>query len=211
MLIARVQAVYQSLLHLSWVDNLLDVVRALFARQYVAELKTPHAPSPTAFRAFEPTFDALVQKLDTGSSARRPSEPDSEGPAELTPSSSSAGEEAVDEPPPPPVPGFLKPALPRAPVVQDYSTSTDATPVPTPDTSRPSTPSSHLLTAKGGPGKASRRARKANAAVTSAPASSGDESPAGRPRSTAKGSVKQKRRWDNDGFAADGDEDTVLD
>ncbi|KAK4548168.1 hypothetical protein LTR36_010037 [Oleoguttula mirabilis] len=200
-------AVYQSLLHLSWVDNLLTAVKALFTKDYGIELKKAHVTKLNT-QPFDATFDALVRKLDTGST-RRQSEADSEGPIELTPPSSaaSASEEAVDEPPPPPIPApqFKKPAVSRK--EQFEGTSTDATPVPTPDTSRPSTPASHILTAKSGPGKASRRSRKAQHTLTSAPASSGDESSAGRNKKTA---TKAKRRWDADGFAVEG-EDEVLD
>ena len=207
-------------MHLSWVDNLLTAVRALFTKQYATELKKPYLTKLDC-ADFDQTFDALVRKLDTGST-RRQSEPDSDaGPVELTPPSStaSAGEEALTEDEPPPLPRdaqFKKPAIPqrREQAILDDTTSTDVTPVPTPDTSRPSTPShqpSQILTGKAGPGKASRRARKANAAFnTSAPLSSGDEAPS-RKAKGGKGSVKQKRRWDADGFAADGDDDTVLD
>lgn len=84
------------------------------------------------------------------------------------------------------------------------ATSTDATPVPTPDTSRPTTPVvNHLLSAKAGPGgRGSRRTRKA---VTSANASSGDETSGRRPRA-AKTASKKMRRWDADGLADEGDE-----
>ena len=209
---------------MSWVDNLLTAVRALFTKQYATELKQPHLPKLDC-SDFDPTFDALLRKLDTGST-RRQSEPDSDtAPVELTPpsSSASAGEEVIEDiEPPPPIPGapqFKKPAIPQRQkqetLVVDDTTSTDATPVPTPDTSRPGTPAqapSHLLTAKAGPGKASRRARKANAAAfsISAPASSGDEGPT-RKTKGGKNGTKQKRRWDADGFAADGDDDAVLD
>lgn len=135
----------------------------------------------------------------------------------MTPPSSSPsvaeGEDADNEPPP--VPGIKKPALPakwKESLVDD-TTSTDATPVPTPDNSRPGTPrtGSHLLTAKGAPGRASRRSRKVQAAATTAPASSGDETPASRSIRAGKGSAKAKRRWDADGYAAEGDDDAVLD
>jgi signal recognition particle receptor subunit alpha len=205
--------VYQSLLHLSWVDNLLSAAKALFTKQYATELKKQHLTKLDC-RDFDQTFDALVRKLDTGST-RRQSEADSEGPVELTPPSSSAsldGEETQDAPPP--VPGLKKPALApkwRESAIDD-TTSTDATPVPTPDASRPSTPAgaSHLLTGKAGPGKASRRARKAQGLATSAPVSSGDEA-SSRRAAKGKSTVKSKRRWDADGFAVDGDDDTVLD
>lgn len=205
---------YQSLLHLSWVDNLLSAAKALFTKQYATELKKQHLTKLDC-RDFDQTFDALVRKLDTGS-IRRQSGASSDGPAELTPPSSTAsanGEEALDAPPP--IPGLKKPITSpkwRESVIDD-TTSTDATPVPTPDASRPSTPAgaSHLLTAKAGPGKASRRARKAQGLATSAPASSGDEASGKRSVRGGKSNVKSKRRWDADGFAVDGDDDTVLD
>lgn len=205
---------YQSLLHLSWVDNLLGAAKALFIKQYGTELKKHHLTKLNC-RDFNQTFDALVRKLDTGST-RRQSEADSEGPVELTPPSSSAsadGEEAVE--PPPPVPGLKKPTLARKvtdSAIED-TTSTDATPVPTPDASRPGTPASpsHLLTGKAGPGKASRRARKAQGLANSAPVSSGDEASGKRTVKSGKASVKSKRRWDADGFAVEGDDDVVLD
>jgi signal recognition particle receptor subunit alpha len=198
---------------LSWVDNLLSAAKALFTKQYATELKKQHLTKLDC-RDFDQTFDALVRKLDTGST-RRQSEASSDGPVELTPPSSTAsanGEEALDAPPP--VPSYKKPITLQKwkESAIDDTTSTDATPVPTPDVSRPSTPAgaSHLLTGKAGPGKASRRARKAQGLATSAPASSGDEA-SGKRSVKGKSNVKSKRRWDADGFAVDGDDDTVLD
>ncbi|KAK4954815.1 hypothetical protein LTR10_007007 [Elasticomyces elasticus] len=203
-------AVYQSLLHLSWVENLLTAVKGLFLKSYGPELKNGHTLRINTAQ-WDQTFDALVSRLDTGSTRRQSDALDSEGPTELTPPSSSAGDEG-DEPPPVPTPLFKKPAIPnRRDVVDD--TSTDATPVPTPDTSRPATPAraaSHLLTAKGGPGKASRRSRKAQTFATSAPASSGDESSTTR-KAGKNAAAKGKRRWDVDGSAIEGDDDGVLD
>jgi len=202
------------LLHLSWIESLLTAVKGLFTKAYGQELKTPHTLKVNTAQ-WDPTFDALVNRLDTGSTRRQSDTIDSEGPTELTPPSSSAGDDA-DEPPPVPAPLFRKPAIPtkRDDVVGD-STSTDATPIPTPDTSRPATPghaASHLLTAKGGPGKASRRSRKAQTFNASAPVSSGDESSAGRNlKGGAKTAAKGKRRWDVDGMAIEGDDDGVLD
>lgn len=84
-------------------------------------------------------------------------------------------------------------------------TSSESTPIATPDTSRPSTPSSHILTTKGGPGgKISRRARK----VTNH-ASSGDEA-SRKPKGGKAPTTKKGRRWDADGNA-DEDDDTQLD
>ncbi|TKA78515.1 hypothetical protein B0A55_01981 [Friedmanniomyces simplex] len=207
-------AVYRSLLHLSWVENLLAAVRGLFTKAYGQELRKPHTLKVDTAQ-WNPMFDALVNRLDTGSTRRQSDTLDSEGPTELTPPSSSAGDDA-HEPPPVPAPLFKKPAIPaKKGVVVDDTTSTDATPVPTPDTSRPATPghaASHILTAKGGPGKASRRSRKGQTFNTSAPASSGDESSAGRTlKGSGKNATKGKRRWDIDGMAVEGDDDGVLD
>ncbi|QIX01058.1 hypothetical protein AMS68_006575 [Peltaster fructicola] len=192
-------AVYQSLLNLTWVDNLLIAAKALFVKQFGPDLSNPLRVKSSSF---EQTFDALVRKLDTGST-RRSSDQDS-GPGEFTPPSSTASAEDQDEPPP--IPG-LKKTLPKSEVYD--TTSTEATPVPTPETSRPSTPGqSHLLTAKQGPGKLSRKGRKAAAASTS---TSSNEEAAGRRTKSGKSSAKAKRRWDADGFAVEGDDDAVLD
>ncbi|KAL1304806.1 hypothetical protein AAFC00_003734 [Neodothiora populina] len=207
-------AVYQSILHLPFVDDLLDVTRALFIKQYGKELKMASAPSRLDCSPFAPTFDALVAKLDktsiTAESVSR-SDHDSTSAAELTPPSSTAGtEDGFEEPPPPPPPvPALKKAAPKH--LYNDTTSTDATPVPTPDTSRPSSPAvNHILTGKAGPpAKATRRSRRLAAKNESAPASSGDESPARK--STAKRpTAKSKRTWDAHGFGED-DGDTVLD
>ncbi|WPG97771.1 signal recognition particle, alpha subunit, N-terminal-domain-containing protein [Acrodontium crateriforme] len=200
-------AIYQSLVSLSWVDQLLAAVKALYVKHYATSNNSIKLPQLNA-REFDTAFEALVRRLDSGSTARRLSLPDSDGASELTPPSSSASV-ADDEPPPSlPVPQFKRPAAPSprlASALQD-DTGNDATPVPTPDASRPGTPSSRLVTAK-----LSRRAKqRANAAFNnSGPASSGDESPA-RAAKTAKKNVKAKRQWDADGMAMEGD-DRVLD
>lgn len=87
-------------------------------------------------------------------------------------------------------------------------TSDEATPPSTPEISRTSTPTGHLLTGKTGPaGRVSRRARKA--ANASANASSGDEH-SRKGKSTPKSSAKKMRKWDADGFA-DEDDGEILD
>ena len=87
--------------------------------------------------------------------------------------------------------------------------SLDSTPTETPNSSRPSTPAGHLLTAKSGPGgKTSRRARKA-ANIPSAHASG--EEPEAKKWKGGKSTVKKGRRWDADGMATSDDEDVPLD
>ncbi|KAI7224601.1 P-loop containing nucleoside triphosphate hydrolase protein, partial [Hortaea werneckii] len=205
-------AVYNALINLSWVDDLLAAVKTLFLKQYGAELKKPDRVHLDTHQ-FDQTFDALIKRLDTGSTARRQS--DSEDPAELTPPSSSAGEDhdTEREEPPPPPPGVLKKATPAFRKEDVVNSSTDATPVVTP-ASRPSTPSGHLLQAKSGPGgKTSRRARKAQhlqATPGGTPGTSGDE--AGSRSTRGKGTAKAKRRWDESGVAVeDTGDDSTLD
>ncbi|KAI7153854.1 P-loop containing nucleoside triphosphate hydrolase protein, partial [Hortaea werneckii] len=206
-------AVYNALINLSWVDDLLAAVKTLFLKQYGSELKKPDRVHLDTHQ-FDQTFDALIKRLDTGSTARRQS--DSEGPVELTPPSSSAGEDhdTEREEPPPPPPGVLKKATPAVRKDDVVNSSTDVTPVITPDASRPSTPSRHLLQAKSGPGgKTSRRARKAQhlqATPGGTPGTSGDE--AGSRSTRGKGTAKAKRRWDESGVAVeDTGDDSTLD
>lgn len=101
-------AVYQSILHLSWVDNLLDVVRVLFVKQYGSRLSKT-SPAAIDCSSFAPTFAALVSKFDTTATA---ADQDSASTTSvLTPPSSSGGtDDGRDEPPPPPptVPGVKK-------------------------------------------------------------------------------------------------------
>jgi signal recognition particle receptor subunit alpha len=54
--------VYQSLLHISWVDKLLENVRALFTELYREKLSTPR--KTTTDYQFEPYFERQVQELE---------------------------------------------------------------------------------------------------------------------------------------------------
>ncbi|PNS14006.1 Signal recognition particle receptor subunit alpha [Sphaceloma murrayae] len=204
-------AVYQSLLSLSWVDQLLDVVRQLFVKEFSTALKKPNK-STQDYASFTPTFDALVTKLDAtsaGNDVARPSDSESMSESQLTPPSSSGGtEDGADDLLPPPVPSLRKVSARN--LVSEMS-SAEATPVATPETSRPSSPAvtSQLLTAKHGPGgRMSRRTKKA-LGLGSAPVSSGDESSTSK--RGVKGKGKANRRWDTNGFAADDDDDDALD
>lgn len=188
-------AVYQSLVHMTWIDKLLDNIRALFVGLYGEQLKTKHT-STISCDKFAPYFERQIQDLegqsDGGSS--------SHAGAKLTPPSSI--DESADESLPVATPLHRQ----QKPL---YDTSQDSTPVPTPDTSRPNTPGqAHLLTGKAGPAsKLSRRGKKKAAALNSAPASSGDEASVKR---KAKGSAKKNRVWGDFG-AEEEDPSMVLD
>jgi len=188
------RAVYQSLVHLTWVDKLLDNIRALFVGLYGEELRAEHT-SVVNCDKFGAYFDRQLHDLEGASDSGAPS-------IRLTTPDSSTDNESAEERAP------LSPALPKPPKPL-YDTSADSTPVPTPDTSRPTTPAhSGLLTGKSRPlgGKMSRRDKKKASTLTSAPVSSGDEASSKR---RAKGSAKKGRVWGE--FGAEEEDDSVLD
>lgn len=181
------QVVYRSLLHLSWVDQLVDNIRTIFVSLYGEQLKKPHT-TLVECHGFDEYFDQQLRELDKSSTAD-PTESTDEDNAPLDSKKLSA-------------PGLTYRGRAVSNDVGREATSADSTP----NNSRPSTPASNnLLVAKAGPvAKMSRRARKAK--NNSAPASSGDEST--RSKKVATG--KKGRKWDADGFA-DEDDDVQLD
>lgn len=193
----RFKAVYQSLLHLTWIDKLLDNIRIIFVDLYKDQLRKPHTSVVEC--DFDGYFDQQVKELE--SKAETVSQAPQIAVEDLTPPSSS---DSGSHEPPPPLPGLVAVSQSAAPSRrrQINGDSTDVTPIPTPETSRPATPASHILAAKGGP--KSRRARKA--ATAPANASSGDE----RKAKPKKDMGKKPRRWDEDGMA-DEEDGAVLD
>ena len=155
-------AVYQSLVHLTWIDKLLDNVRALFVGLYGEQLKTEHS-SVVNCDKFGPYFDRQMQELEGQSDSSAPG-------IKITTPDSSIDDDSAEESAPPI-------ALQKTPQRPLFDTSADSTPVQTPDTSRPNTPGSRILAGKARPAgaKLSRRDRK-KASGSPAPASSGDES-----------------------------------
>jgi signal recognition particle receptor subunit alpha len=182
-----VQAVYQSLLHLSWIDKLLDNIKVIFMDLYKDQLKKPNTSVVEC--EFDPYFDQQIRELE-GSSAGATAQQ-----VQIT----SEKDDEVDEAPPP-VPGLLRP-ISRA----TNATSTDITPMTSPDTSRPSTP---LLAAGSISKGTSRRAKKLASAASPSNASSGDESR--KKGKTPKSATKSGRKWDHDGMP-DEDGGAILD
>ncbi|KAF4459150.1 fused signal recognition particle receptor [Fusarium albosuccineum] len=188
-------AVYRSLLHLSWVDKLVDNIKTIFVKLYGEQLTKPHT-TLVECHAFDEYFDQQLQELDKTSTKAAPVVAVSALPLEEETISGNLGDE------PPVAPGLTYRG--RTLNGPHEPTSPDSTPALTPNGSRPGTPSNHLLVAKAGPvAKMSRRARKAKN-QTSAPASSGDEAP------RKKKTLKKGRKWDADGFA-DEEDDVQLD
>ncbi|KAI9163262.1 signal sequence receptor alpha subunit [Paramyrothecium foliicola] len=185
-------AVYRSLLHLSWVDKLVDNIKTIFLGLYGDQLKKPHTTLVECHN-FDDYFNQQIQELDTSSST-----------SARAPIGDSARVAEVDDEAPS-APGLTYRGR-NIHAAQDGN-SADSTPVVTPNTSRPSTPGNNLLVAKAGPiSKMSRRARKAQNS-NSAPASSGDEASV---RSKGAKAPKKGRKWDADGYA-DEDDDVQLD
>ncbi|RDW92477.1 signal recognition particle receptor subunit alpha [Coleophoma crateriformis] len=194
-------AVYRSLLHLSWIDKLVDNIKTLFVDLYGDQLRKPHTTVVKCH--FDEYFDQQLQELEK--SAINKDIKVAESTAFLEKAPASVAGELRDEPPP--LPGLLS----RGQSKNNYNdlTSNDSSPARTPSGSRPSTPAGHLLTGKANPGgKTSRRARKA--ANTPTYASSGEESGAKKNRAAKAAAPKKGRRWDADGLA-DEDSDTPLD
>ncbi|EUC35641.1 hypothetical protein COCCADRAFT_90306 [Bipolaris zeicola 26-R-13] len=186
-------AVYQSLVHLTWIDKLLDNVRALFIGLYGDKLQSDS--SVVNCDKFGSYFDRQMHELEGASDSGAPS-------IKLTTPESSTDNDSADDTAVKPV-GLQKPQRPL------YDTSADSTPVPTPDTSRPTTPAqSQLLTGKARPigGKMSRRDKKKASAFSSAPVSSGDEASA---KKKGKASAKKGRVWGE--FGAEEEDDSILD
>ncbi|KAG5927032.1 hypothetical protein E4U42_002681 [Claviceps africana] len=193
-------AVYRSLLHLSWVDKLVDNIKTIFVKLYGDQLTKPHT-TIVECTGFDDYFEQQLQELDASSSRA----PQVAADASV---SVSVSEKHV---PPAAIPGLSHRGRPIINGLQDDRPSHNLSPVSTPNTSRPSTPStSNLLVAKPGPvAKMSRRARKAKNNPSSAPASSGDESTRA---SSKKGATKKVgRTWNDDGTAGEVDPDLRLD
>ncbi|KAL7913509.1 signal recognition particle, alpha subunit, N-terminal domain-containing protein [Trichoderma velutinum] len=185
--------VYRSLLHLSWVDKLVDNIKTIFVELYGEQLTKPHT-TLVECHSFGEYFDQQLKELDKSSHVGSISPIDEESSSYP----SAAGLKYRGHAPN----GTGTAAL--------DNTSADSTPIQTPNASRPSTPG-NLVVAKAGPvAKMSRRARKAHNSG-SAPASSGDEALAsGRLKKGAK-ATKKGRKWNAEGFADEEDGDVQLD
>lgn len=190
-------AVYRSLLHLSWIDKLVDNIKTLFVDLYGEQLKTPHK-TLVQCHEFDQYFDQQYLKL-SGTAI-------SPGRIDASDSAPSLAAHLDDEPPQ--LPGLLYRKN------NNLTPSTDSTPIATPDTSPPTTPATgnnHLLTAKGGPGgKISRRARKNANNVKEVYPSSGEEFSGKKGKLGKTAAAKKGRKWNAEG-QADEDSDTPLD
>ncbi|PGH11773.1 hypothetical protein AJ79_04674 [Helicocarpus griseus UAMH5409] len=190
-------AVYQSLLHLTWIDELLDNIKTIFVEMYKDQLKQPN--SRAIEYPFDKYFDQQVKELESAAGTAVGSRPS----LSVEEKKDTLVEADNGGPPPPPIPGLL-PAQHHA--ARAAGNSNESSPSQTPETSRPVTPN-HILTGKTGPGgRSSRRARKA--ANANANVSSGEDSM--KKAKNAKSGAKKMRKWNAEGFA-DEDDDEILD
>ncbi|KAK3935675.1 putative signal recognition particle receptor subunit alpha protein [Diplogelasinospora grovesii] len=196
-------AVYRSLLHLSWIDKLVDNIKALFVSLYGDQLKKPNTTIVECVQ-FDEYFDQQLHELE---GARSKADDATDEALESRDDTALGG--VGEEPPLPPSLAFRGRAQNDAAKEEQ---SADSTPIMTPNNSRPNTPGgSHLVVAKAGPvAKMSRRAKKAQNAHL-APASSGDEAPARRSNTAKATKPKRGRKWDADGLADVDDGDVQLD
>lgn len=61
---ARGQAVYRSLLHLSWIDKLVDNIKTIFVDLYGEQLTKPHT-TLVECNKFDEYFDQQMRELET--------------------------------------------------------------------------------------------------------------------------------------------------
>ncbi|PON21123.1 fused signal recognition particle receptor [Trichoderma gamsii] len=187
--------VYRSLLHLSWVDKLVDNIKTIFVQLYGDQLTKPHT-TLVECHSFDEYFDQQLRELDRSSNIGTISPIEEEAP--------SHGQQSA--------PGltYRGRTLNGGGAGTHDTVSTDSTPIPTPDASRPSTPG-NLVVAKAGPvAKMSRRARKAQNS-SSAPVSSGDESLTSSRQKKGVKATKKGRKWNAEGFADEEDDSLQLD
>ncbi|KAL6786965.1 signal recognition particle, alpha subunit, N-terminal domain-containing protein [Trichoderma sp. SZMC 28012] len=183
--------VYRSLLHLSWVDKLVDNIKTIFVELYGEQLTKPHT-TLVECHSFGEYFDQQLKELDKSSHVG---------------SISPIDEESSSQPA---AAGLKYRGHAANGTTAHDTTSADSTPIQTPNASRPSTPG-NLVVAKAGPvAKMSRRARKAHNSG-SAPASSGDEALASSRLKKGAKATKKGRKWNADGFADEEDDDVQLD
>ena len=187
------QAVYRSLLHLQWIDKLVDNLKTIFVSLYGDQLKKPNTTIVECLK-FDVYFDQQLQELEA--TAGKGGQKDLRSYADERLPSGDLGE----EPPLPPGLTFRG----KAPQQKEQEPA-DSTLTVSPNTSRPSTPGgNHLLVAKASPAaKMSRRARKVQN-VHAAPASSGDEATGKRGKKDTK-TAKKGRKWGPDGVAYEDD------
>ena len=97
------QAVYRSLLHLSWIDKLVDNIKTLFVDLYGDQLRKPHTTIVECH--FDDYFDQQLRELEKTAINQDPRVAEDSALLEKAPP--SVTQDVKDEPPP--LPAYLKP------------------------------------------------------------------------------------------------------
>ncbi|KAF8428258.1 signal recognition particle, alpha subunit, N-terminal-domain-containing protein [Tirmania nivea] len=179
-------AVYSSLLHLAWIDELLDTVKKLFVALYGEQLKKPHVSTIECH--FDDYFESRVRELEKKAG----------GPAKAPVHSTANGkDEGWGEAPP--IPGMMRPpSKPGTPAPHKPGSPAPPSGLAIPSAhSLPNTPG--VLTAKGRPTQKGRRGEK------------GANRDEGALQTGKKKGGKKMRKWTVDGFADEDHDDSVLD
>lgn len=180
---------------MNWVDQLLEKIRSLFVQIFKDQVANSNAG--IARYAFDEYYDQQLRQLEASTRNSIDDEPPglAADKKEELQEGDTGGPPPPSSPPPPAVPG--KSAVHWLAPTGNEGLAGE-TSVASLESSGPSiSPSTHILTAKLGPGgRGSRRSRKL-ANVPSNP-SSGDEARKGK---QAKSTAKRMRKWDADGLA----------
>ncbi|KAL9089676.1 MAG: hypothetical protein Q9159_002404 [Coniocarpon cinnabarinum] len=203
-------AVYQSLISLSWVEQLLDNVKTLFTALYGHQFQKPYTSMIECplDDYFNRQIAELERQIDAAKKEARTHTPPEVNDSPPLPQQRNFSSEHLA----PPVPTLRKTTVQKKGLAVDTEqeisgNSSDGSAISTPTSSRPGTPNAGVITGKTGPmGRVSRRARKAAYAAGGAPTSA----PVKKVRGAEKGG-KKMRRWDADGAAAEGEDTSELD
>ncbi|KAK6537778.1 hypothetical protein TWF694_010686 [Orbilia ellipsospora] len=217
-------AVYQSLLQLTWIDELLDQVKKLFIALYGEKIKNSKGARIQCH--FDKYFDSSIRSLErrTGGTVATPPSNAATATNQVSVDGSrnardgDEGEDNYEWLEPPPMPGVnpsdKTPSRPR-----NHATDTSSTTPSAIEASSPSTPATGppgmvaqaLLQVSGRRGRPRRSKKLAgHSGASSAHASSGEERSPGRLNGKPKRG-KEMRVWGDDGIAADAGDEQKLD
>ncbi|EFX02004.1 signal sequence receptor alpha [Grosmannia clavigera kw1407] len=189
-------AVYKSLLHLSWIDKLVENIKTIFASLYGEQLTRPHTTIVECAR-FDNYFDQQMNELEGGpaSTDTRPLKTDAARPKGVLTDDNSAGSTPID------TPVTSRPSTPGG----SGSGSTDAAPRFAGGSSGTTTSAQPSPLAK-----VSRRARKAHHVAAAGTSYSSDEAVRKQQKDKTAKTAKKGRKWGADGMA-DEEDDIQLD
>ncbi|TQS36660.1 hypothetical protein Golomagni_02882 [Golovinomyces magnicellulatus] len=189
-------AVYRSLLHLSWVDKLVDNIKAIFVNLYGDQIRKPQ--TTIVLCKFDQYFDQQIREIDKSVTVIASQSLASSTESQITFAPES--HELLDKPSK--SPGSISDENTSKNAKENSLDKTSSS--TSPEAFRISSTENHLLTEKPGPGaKSSRRTRKA---AKKPPVNAREESLSRKPRTV----TKKGRKWDEYGLDDDSSE-KVLD